>query len=453
MSKSGILLTEVGDNWEIRSLTSQARRETIEGHEPVEVANRTIAFAKVNALDIGQIVIAVASESVLFASLPQEVAAHATNNAALRFALESVLPVDAESIVADAIHYKGRGSTRNLATVCLEVAHLKPIAVALEKVRGRVQFIVPSSLLAMEQALFEKRLSVPCLSIWISDQSAGVRQVEIIVLGADKSLSDWRVSGLDDEILNQHLLLLTSIETPVLLCGTKDEIEAMAKVVRIDTRSVEIDRSELLWKRAKILLTGREVPWVDLRRDDLAMQDPLRRERNSLVRLALAIGLLIATLCGTLLWHAQTYRSLAEQTKQKQQELFRVAFPSQRTPAAILGRLKSEHTKAKGIRRTDPKSASRKSALMTLNRIIASLTEEFPFEVQEIRIEDGRFSMEIELLSQQDAGRIVAALAKEGFDVEPPSTTLINSDRIMASIRATAHGSAFEGENDGRTFQ
>ena len=141
-------------------------------------------------------------------------------------------------------------------------------------------------------------------------------------------------------------------------------------------------------------------------------------------------------MCGTLFWRAQTYRSVADGNEQRQRELFRVAFPAQRVPAAILGRLKSEHTKSKGIRKTDPKSTAPSSALETLRSVIQSLGEDFPFEIEEIRIENGRIAMQIELSSQQDAGKVAAALAKNGFDVEPPATTLIHGDRVLASMNA-----------------
>ncbi len=452
MSKFGILIREGMEGWEISGLSPKAPKTPkvcVSRLETIELAQCTIAFANQNALDIGQIVIAVASESVLFASLPREVAADIKNNQALRFALESVLPVDAESIVADGIHPFGKGAAGSLATVCLEVSHLKPIVTALEQLDCRIQFIVPSTVLAIEQALSDKSLPAPSISIWMLDQASDVPQVELVVVADDGSVSSWRIFGLDAASLEQNVLQLSADDLPIFLCGTREALIDLASVVPFETRSVESDRAELVRKRARVILSGRDIPCLDLRRDELAMRDPFRRDRKSLNRLAMALCILVATFCGTLGWQAGTFQSLAEKYKQKQLQVFRNAFPGQRTPAAVLGRLKSEHTKAKGIRKTDPKSTSQKSALITLQRIIASLTEEFPFEVREIRIENGRFSMEIALRSQQDAGRIAAALAKEGFDVEPPSTTLVNGDHILASINATIDAAAAAHDNDG----
>lgn len=452
MRINGILLTELRGGWLISGLSPQDPSQSIDTLDPIDLANRTIAFAEEHSFDAGQVVIALASESVLFASLGVEVAANIKSNQSLRFSLESVLPVDAESIVAVEIQNLGRRSIGSIAAVCVEVSHLKPIVDALEDAQSRVQFIVPNSIVALEQALEDNFLSFPSISIWMLDEAVESQQVEIIVLAKDRSLSTWQISGLDIEVLEQHLMQLDANSLPVLLCGNEEQIEKMASAVQRNFRSIECDRDELSKKRARLILSDSSSPWVDFRRDELAMHDPLRRNRNSLRTLALSVFLLIATLCGTLLWQAQRYQTISEQYKRKQQDLFRTAFPAQRIPAAILGRLKSEHTKAKGIRKTDPKSATAEAALLTLHRIIGGMSDAFPFEVEEIRIENGRISMEVELLSQQDTGRIVAALAKQGFGVEPPSTTLVNGERILASINAVVELKPLAVEWDGTTI-
>jgi hypothetical protein len=435
VSRFGILISELNDGWSIECLSPHGRSKGVVGNEPSIVASQVMAFANEHSLDIEKIMIAVGSESVLFAAIPLEVATDIRNNQALRFALESELPIDAESIVADAIAKNGKRRSGRLAAVCLEVARLKPIVDALEKLRGRVQFIVPSAILALEQAVAEKLLPTPSISIWSLDEVAGSKRVEVLVLGSDKLLCDWRISSLDKSVLNQHLLQMDSNGVQVLLCGNNEDLQEMSEVVPT-ARSIAIDRPMLLRTRANSILSRRDNPCVDLRRDELAGQDPMRRDRPALMRLALAFGILVVTLCGALLWNAYLYRETAGLYKMKQQQVFRSAFPTQRTPAAILARLKSEHTKAKGTRKTDTKTESPQSALLTLHGILDSLTDDFPFEIDNIRIENGRFTLEIELRSQQDAGRIVALLSHRGFDVEPPSTTLINGERIQAKINA-----------------
>ena len=436
MGKPGILMLEVSDGWKIQSVAQSSLGTTITSLDPIEIATQTIAFAKQHAMDFAQIVIALESDSVLYATVPNDEALDLKNNLTLRFALESVLPVDAERIVADSIGQQSQGLNNTIAAVSMEVGHLKPIIDALEQVRCNVQFIVPASLLAMEQAIASHIAPVPSFTVWMLDQNIGPRRIEILELDSVGSLKNWQLIGFDAEAIEYHLLQLLTESSRLFLVGNRIELDQLTKVIRHESQSIELDRNELIRERTQLILAGRKAPWVDLRRDELAMQDPWRRDRSTLSRFAIAIAIFITTLCGTLFWRAQTYRSVADGNEQRQRELFRVAFPAQRVPAAILGRLKSEHTKSKGIRKTDPKSTAPSSALETLRSVIQSLGEDFPFEIEELRIENGRIAMQIELSSQQDAGKVAAALAKNGFDVEPPATTLIHGDRVLASLNA-----------------
>jgi type II secretory pathway component PulL len=182
------------------------------------------------------------------------------------------------------------------------------------------------------------------------------------------------------------------------------------------------------------LLAGGEAPWIDLRREALSSHDPWRRYRTATNRLTAAMCLFFVVACATLIWRATHYQSLADRYKKQQEDVFRDTFPGQRVPAAILGRLKSEYAKAKGVRSTDTSAVTPESALSILERIIESLTNDFPFEVRDIRIENNRLAMDIELSTQQDAGKVAAALARKGFRVEPPATTLVDGDRIRATL-------------------
>jgi len=436
VAKPGILLTEWSDGWNACSVSNDALTITISGHDPTDIAKRTLEFAKHNGLDHGQIILALASESVLFASIPASDSMDLKSNQALRFALESVLPVDAEGIVADSIDH-GRKASAPLAAVATEVARLKPIVDALEQTNCKVQFIVPVSLLAFEQAFAEKLIPLPSVSLWIMQGLIGRPRVEILAVDREGMILHWQVTGLDQESVDRHLLQLDHGSMNVYLIGNENELSQLASGLSHDLISIEMDRHALSRKRARAILSGKQSPWIDLRRDDLAEQDRWRRHRIALTRMAIAIGLLIATLCGTLLWRAHLYQSMADSFEQRQQALFRTSFPGQRIPAAVWGRIKSEHTKAKGIRKTDPKTTVPMTALATLHRVIKSLNPDLPFEVEEIRIENGRLAMEIELSSQQDAGKLAIALALSGFQVEPPATTLVHGDRILASFSAS----------------
>jgi hypothetical protein len=289
-------------------------------------------------------------------------------------------------------------------------------------------------MLAFEQATTEKLLPAPSVSLWLINQVTEAPRLEILAIDSYSAVRAWQLCDLDQASIEQNLRILNPDSLPIHLVGNAEDLETFNGSVQFDCRVVNCLLSNLAKKRASKILARRQDPWIDLRRDALASQDPWRRYRTSITRLVLATSFFFAVVCGTLIWRASHYRSIATQYEQSQQDIFRRTFPGQRVPAAILGRLKSEHAKAKGVRSTDASTAAPESALSILRKIIESLSNEFPFEVKEIRIENNRLAMEIELSSQQDAGKVAAALALQGFRVEPPATTLVDGDRIRASL-------------------
>lgn len=440
MGKRGILLCEHADGWELSSTSSSIPSTWIDctqvesDRTAKAITEATLAFAKNNSLDTSYVLLAVASESVLFATIPVTHFDVIKTNQALRFELESLLPCDAEGIVADSIEAP-RGSKQNsVAAVALETAHLENIVKALEEVQCKVQFIIPRSMLVFEQASLEKLLPASSVSLWVMHAGPNAQRVEVLATDSNRLPISWQLCDLDPVVIEQNIRILNSDSLPICVVGSAQDTEILSNSIRLEHQTINQDPSALLKKRAAKLLAGGEEPWIDLRRDVLASQDPWRRYRASIGRLAVAICVFFAVACGTFVWRATHYQSLANQYKDKQEDVFRETFPGQRVPAAILARLKSEYAKAKGIRTTDTATDSPESALLILRKIIESFSKDFPFEVLDIRIENNRLAMDIELSTQQDAGKIAAALAGQGFRVEPPATTLVDGDRIRATL-------------------
>ncbi|MCY2974807.1 MAG: hypothetical protein NTW52_09115 [Planctomycetota bacterium] len=440
MGKRGILLCELSNGWELSSTSSYTPTAWIDcaqvesDRAAKTIAEATLAFAKSNSLDTSQVLLTVASDSVLFATIPGTNFDAIKTNQALRFELESLLPCDAEGIVADSIEAP-RGSKQNsIAAVALETAHLESIVKALEEAQFKIQFIVPRSMLAFEQASIEKLLPASSVSLWVMRAGSDALRVEVLATDSNRLPIAWQLCDLDPVSIEQNIRILNSDSLPIFVVGSLQDTELLSSSIRLEHQAINQDLSALSKKRAARLLTSGEEPWIDLRRDVLASQDPWRRHRASIGRLAIAVCIFFAVACGTFVWRATHYQSLANQYKNKQEDIFRETFPGQRVPAAILARLKSEYAKAKGVRSTDTATDSPESALLILRKIIESFSKDFPFEVLDIRIENNRLAMDIELLTQQDAGKIAAALAGQGFRVEPPATTLVDGDRIRATL-------------------
>jgi hypothetical protein len=439
MRIAGILLAEQRDGWTVSGAGKDAPSAFISSVDADEVAQAVVEFASGAALDLEHLVIAVQSDSVLFASINKSDADRIKTNGSLRYALESVLPVDAESIVVDAFPRPLRADHPELLAVAMDVIRIGSLVEAVERLRCNVQFIVPYSMLMVEHAVADKSLPCPSISIWLPSDPQPNSQAEIIVIDASHTVRNWQLTEMNADAISRSLSFIGEEYSafPVLVLGTNNKLVQQLQFIREGVAAQRIEGEQLARMRTATLLSGRDEPWIDLRRDQLAASDRLRRHRGPLARLVFAMMVLLLTICGTLLWQASKYQSLIEQVEQKQQDLFRSAFPGQRVPSAILGRLRSEHAKAMGVRRLADSKSPSPSVLKIFPAIMDSLAVDFPFEVKEIRMEAGKVSIELELLSQEDAGHVAAALAKNGFVVEPPATTLINGDHILASYVAS----------------
>lgn len=437
-------MIEQRDSWTLhiasKNTLSSKVSSVVASFDPSVIVSETIAFAKLHRLNAQQIVLGVASESVLFALLPADESVNVKNGQSLRFALESMLPIDAECIVADSLERLDKGTSVGISAVAMETAHLKPLLDALEGSKFKVQFIVPISMLVFEQAVSDRVLPTPSTSIWgldgITKSNSEEMLSEILVIDSNGSVVAWRVTDGDEASIKRNLLQLESESDAVLTLGKRGLLTSLSHDDSSPGRFIEVDAIELARKRASKLLLGHADPWFDLRRDELASYDRWRRYRTAIKRLALASCLLIGIVSASLFWRASLYQASANAFGQKQKDLFQNAFPGQRVPATVLTRLKSEYAKAIGIRKTDTSSTVSKPALPILQRAIESLPEAFPFEVDEIRIENGRLAIEIKLTSQEDVGKIAAGLATRGFKVQPPATNLTEGDYILASIDA-----------------
>ena len=439
MSSTGILIQEQRDGWKVSGASPDSVSTSLPSADPDEVAQSVLAFAGLHSLDQGRLIIAVDSNAVLFATIPASDDRMANSSQSLRYALESALPIDAESIVADSFAKNNKSIGMELTAVAMEVSHVQRLVNSLEQLQLKVQFIVPYSMLVFEQALDDNSLTAPSVSLWLPSGDEPFLQAEILVLDADQTVRSWRMMEMEPSTIERNLSFVTTdfSSYPIFVFGDAGELTQRIAASHANSQWLSIDRERSSKSRAAMLLSGRGEPWIDLRRDELATHDRWRRHRGAMTRLALAMSLFVVAVCGTLIWRANQYVKLAGQIDQQQQDLFRRTFPGQRIPAAILGRLRSEHAKAMGVRKSDDSSSTPQSILGILPQIIESLAVDFPFEVKELRIENGTIAIELELASQKDAGYVAAELFKHGFTVEPPATTLVNGDRVLASYIAS----------------
>jgi type II secretory pathway component PulL len=415
MRNTGIVLSEFEQGWQLFAADENGPTEILDRQDPSDVVSGVQLFAEKYGLTKDKIGIALATDSVLFASIPTK----ELQKESLTYVLESYVPLDAENIVADTLAHRGREPADSTASIAVEVYSLQALVDALEAAGCHVQFIVPQSLLALDQVidkrLIELRRDQRRMILWSRDPDSKDPSVELMHLDSNGNLLAWQKTSCDSR----------SIDRQRTLWGVEP------------TCLVEVaDRSKLSLQFAVRILQGKAKASADLRRNRLAAADPWRHQRAAWSMLTLAAIFFVVVLCGSLLWSAMQYQSLALEYTSQQAEMFRANYPGQRIPAAILSRVKSEHARAIGARKSHTLSAVPDSALNKLRTVLESLEEQFPFEIQEIRVDHDRLAMEVKFLSQKDAGEFAATLASRGLHVEPPSVSLVDGDRILASFSA-----------------
>ena len=237
---------------------------------------------------------------------------------------------------------------------------LAPLVEALEARGVAVEAICPASLLALQH-----RLAAPGTKVvgGESDDAAvwpAGDQVELVWLDAGKPRGWYLLPGGPKDLL-QHLgleALNAGRPLGVLAWGLSPEIsDVLARLpdVRVTPSDAAPSDSDAVTTAASVL-AGTSEPWVNLRRDDLAVRDRLRLVRRPLTFAAAGVVLCVLSACAALLWRADRYDRLASRYADEQQEVFRQIFPRQPLPPDVRSRLASEERNLRGLS-GDPSAA------------------------------------------------------------------------------------------------
>jgi hypothetical protein len=260
-------------------------------------------------------------------------------------------------------------------------------------------------------------------------------QLELFVFRQGR-LHGWYVLSNRPKDLLLHLGLALPAEAPageraalrsLVAIGVEGGVLA-ALSERPNLRAREIDATAPAVAAASLagsILDGKVEPWIDLRRDALAVRDPFRQVRTPLTFAAAAVVLLVACLCGAMVWRANQYDAMAERFADQQQAEFRKAFPTTAAPPDVRSRLEAEERRLRGLSGDDSAPLPADAGLVTLRDLITHLPgdRDLRYRVLEVRLDQGRFSLEGQASAHGDADAIAAALKRGGtFTVEPPRT-------------------------------
>lgn len=232
----------------------------------------------------------------------------------------------------------------------------------------------------------------------------------------------------------RRLGVLEPLHATKFMCGGDEMQQQVARDVFSEVADVEISSEELIASCHSYLRQGDN--HFDLRRDALGHRDPLRQIRLPLRTAGVAIAVcFIAMIVGSW-WRTDLVEQEISRIRQQQQREFEDAFPNARVPAALLRRVRSEHSKVLGSRGKTAAVEAPLEAPLILRQVLDSLPEKIRFQVQRIVIANGEVTMDLLVRNPVDSGTIAGALSEAGFDVEPPGTTQKDDRSYQSQLKA-----------------
>lgn len=351
----------------------------------------------------------------------------------MTYRLEEKLPIAAEDVVADFIE-GGAAADAEALGICVRRTALAPVVEALEESGVAVAAICPASLLALQYMMRDGGpLAAPPLPdavIWPGERG---EQLELFVL-RDGRLSGWYVFPNRAKDLLMHVAMASPSAGTLAAIGLEPSL-CTALAGRSEFKVRQLAAAAPAAGAASLgasVLDGKVIPWIDLRRDALAVGDPFRQVRTPLTVAAAAVVLCLISLCAAMLWRANRYDTMANRLADEQQVAFRQAFPTALVPPDVRSRLEAEERRLRGLSGDDSAPPAGAAGLVILRDLITHLPAErdLRYRVLEVRLDQNRFTLEGQATAHGDADSIVASLKRGGgFVVEPPRTEqLISTD-------------------------
>lgn len=417
---------QVGSETETLSLEASAEELVT----CVEVMSRLAGVTKF------QCVLAPASTSCFFVrfDLPRD--ADFRDRVELTYALEDHLPIDAESMVADFRPLADeREDERTVTAVSIEVDAWQGICDAFESRGIAVRSIVPAAVLAHASliAQFEPSAAVDCFLLG-DDVCDWIRSV-------NGQVTHWKHLALDSVPLTRQKVLEPVQTERRLIVGSNQASAELIESVFGSCESVD-EPTDVLHLNATEQLLKRRITPFDLRRGALGPPDPLRLIQVPM-RFAIAATIVfLMTIVGASWYRTQRISAAIDALQVEQRELFESAFPDARVPAALLRRVRSEHTRVMVSRGRGTKVDLPVSGHSVLNQLLAALPDDLRFRITRIEVEDGKVRLELQVRSPVDAGTLASEIAAAGFDVKPPVTTQSDAKTFDSTLEAEWSDSA-----------
>ncbi len=434
MSFRDCLIVERSDGWFI-VVGSETERVALDVSIE-ELFTCVQLMVKIAGLKTPNCLIAPASTSCFFATIQGGKELDVRDRSALSYELESHVPLDTEEMVADfvvtASTTKQNEPDKRVSAIAMEYCRWRELAEALEKSGILVRSIVPSAVLATRAICRELSPSGRTEFLLVDQQNCDALTVE------SDSIQAWKHLRVEGPPLGQHRILDASNIASVIVVGADASQLELLRDTYHDVDLQTLDRSiESLWiDGAKLALTKQSPRWFELRRDQLGPSDPLRPilPQIRLVAAAAIVCMLAIAIGGW--WRSKRIEDAIGVLNAEQRTAFEAAFPDSQAPAALLRRVRSEHTKVMGSLGATSDIDVPQSATVVLRQLLAALPDSVRFRIKSLKILNGQVDLEVQVRTPVDAGVLATSLESHGFEVEPPVTTRKDAQTFDSVLEA-----------------
>ncbi len=434
MSLRGSLIIEGEHEWRIHVADDYRTLPKASEHAAI-VATVKELLAKSKGVHSGCI-IAPASDSCFFSCLHLPPAIDTRDRSSLIYELENHLPIDAESMAADfsvlpaTAHEDQTLHGSSVSAIAVEVHDWKPLADKLESANIPVTNIIPSAILAIA-SLNAKHSFAGTSSLMLCHAN----HADLITL-ADDHISSWKYAKLEAASLERHKFLDLPESNQILVV---DCTEAQGSLIRDHVGSVQIEPDSLVascLQGANAVFSKPASIHFNLRRDDLASEDPLRPINRQLSWLAFAVAACLITMIFGSWWRTTKIENKIAENLLAQSEVFKESFPDTRVPASLLRRVRSEHSRIMGSRNATKQIEAPNSATEVMRVLLASLPTDIRVRISSIDIRNGALDLTFQVQHFVEAGIVAEALSQSGFDVSQPATAQKDAKTFESTIQA-----------------
>ncbi len=387
------------------------------------------AVAAMPGVTDGPVVLFLPTSWCLSATVSLEGVPARSRHTALLYQLELLLPLSAEDVAADFIINDARQSALGL---CVPLKDVKPVVDALEASGVVIDNITPASVFAAQTVLNGLKGESCDAVFWANENSIEVFSIH------DQRVTGWYVVPAEAGDLGAHVTRLAGTRSSPLKIVARSLPRTLLEWLMADPSFRVLSEGPMTVETAAISGVAAGVqPAVNLRRDGLAATDPYRAIRRPLTQAVLAAVLLVVCVCAAAIWRADQYQRLAEGFRDRQAESFHRVFPGRPVPVNVVSRFRSEERSlapsTAGESLDTPTSVQ--PTLHALLRAIGGLPETSGLEVQDLRIDEGTFSVEAIAGSRADLDALVQSLRDvPSMQVEPPQAEQVPGKGIRITL-------------------